>query len=137
RTVQEAILVRTRQVAPQKYAAAKKENKDNGSAFPDGFTVNVRVEGDEERGGATENVKGEPVSLPLKVHAELTSNPKEIEDWPEEAQLDSELDGAITPERQLIVTRFRLRERPFSNATSSSWLVLTNPETAAQPPLEY
>jgi hypothetical protein len=137
RTVQQAILVRTRQVAPQKYAAAKKENKGNGFAFPDGFTVNVRVEGDKERGGATENVTGEPISLPLKVHAELTSNPKETEDWPQEAQLDSELDGVITPERQLNVTRFRLREKPFSDATSSSWLELTNPEAAAQPPLEY
>jgi hypothetical protein len=128
RTVQQAILVRTRQVAPQKYAVAKKENKGNGTAFPDGFTVNVRVEGDKERGGATENVQGKPISLPFKVHAELTSNPKEMEDWPQEAQLDSELDGVITPERQLNVTRFRLREKPFSNATSSSWLELTNPD---------
>ena len=107
---------------------AKKENKGNGTAFPDGFTVNVRVEGDQERGGATENVEGKPISLPLKVHAELTSNPKEMEDWPKEAQLDSELDGVITPERQLNVTRFRLRETPFSKATSSSWLELTNPD---------
>src|SRR5438046_143109 len=44
RTVQQAILVCTRQVAPQKYAVAKKENKGNGTAFPDGFTINVRVE---------------------------------------------------------------------------------------------
>jgi len=128
RTVQQAILVRTRKVAPQKYAVAKKENKGNGTAFPDGFTVNVRVEGDQERGGATENVEGRPISLPLKVHAELTSNPKEMEDWPKEAQLDSELDGVITPERHLNVTRFRLRETPFSKATSSSWLELTNPD---------
>jgi hypothetical protein len=127
RTVQQAILVRTRQVAPQKYAVAKKENKGNGTAFPDGFTVNVRVEGDKE-GGATENVQGKPISLPFKVHAELTSNPKEMEDWPQEAQLDSELDGVITPERQLNVTGFRLRETPFSKATSRSWLELTNPD---------
>jgi len=128
RTVQQAILVRTREAAPQKYAVAKKENRGNGTAFPDGFTVNVRVEGDQERGGATENVEAKPIFLPLKVHAELTSNPKEMEDWPKEAQLDSELDGVITPERQLNVTRFRLRETPFSKATSSSWLELTNPD---------
>ena len=106
---------------------AKNENKGNGTAFPDGFTVNVRVEGDKE-GGATENVQGKPISLPFKVHAELTSNPKEMEDWPQEAELDSELDGVITPERQLNVTGFRLRETPFSKATSSSWLELTNPD---------
>ena len=64
RTVQQAIVVRTRQVAPQKYAVAKE-------------------------GGAVENVQGKPISLPFKVHAELTSNPKEMEDWPQEAQLDS------------------------------------------------
>lgn len=137
RTVQQAILDRTRAAAPEKYVAAKERNQGNGSAFPDGFTVNVRAEGDKERGSPKEDVKGKPISLPLKVHAELTSNPKLIEHWPKEAQLDSELDGIISETGKFSVTQFRLREKPFPNATSSSWLELTHPSAAAQAPPEY
>jgi hypothetical protein len=73
-TVQQAILIQTHEAAPAKYAAAKKWNEGSGSAYPDGFTVNVRAEGDKERGGPGEDVKGKPISLPLRLHAELTSN---------------------------------------------------------------
>ena len=38
---QREILARTRQVAPKKYAAAKKQNAGKGDAYPDGFTVDV------------------------------------------------------------------------------------------------
>jgi hypothetical protein len=136
KTAQQAILVRTQKAAPSKYAAAKKWNKGSGSAFPDGFTVNVRVEGDKERGGPKEDVHGVPISLPFKVHVELTSNPKEM-DCPKRAQLDSELDGMVTREQKFAVTQFHLRDKPFPNATSSSWLELTNPAAAAQAPPEY
>jgi hypothetical protein len=135
-TAQQAILIRTRAVAPKKYAVAKEWNRGSGSAHPDGFTVNVRAEGDKERGGPKEAVHGIPISLPFKVHAELTSNPKEM-DCPPDAKLDSELDGVVTPEQKFEVTHFRLREKPFPNATSRSWLELTNPAAAAKTPLEY
>lgn len=133
---QQAILSRTRAAAPAKYAAARKYNHGSGSAYPDGFTINVRVEGDKERGGPKENVKGKPISLPLKVHAELTSNPKEME-WPEEAQLDSELDCVIGEGGVFTVSRFKLRKKPFSDACATSWLELTNPTAAKNAPLEY
>lgn len=134
---QQSILVRTRKAAPQKYAAAKKWNKGNGAAFPDGFTVNVRAEGDKERGGPEEDVKGKPVSLPLKIHAELTSNPKGLDSYPKEAQLDAELDAVVDEQGHFTVSHFRLRDRPFPNATASSWLELTNPSAAAKAPAEY
>jgi hypothetical protein len=65
------------------------------------------------------------------------TNPKEIESRPKIAQLDSELDGVIDQAGKFTVSQFRLRPRPFSNATSSSWLELTNPSAAAHALLEY
>src|SRR5262249_6024584 len=44
---QQAILARTKQAALGKHRAAKEQNKGNGSAYPDGFTVDVAVEGKE------------------------------------------------------------------------------------------
>ncbi len=129
---QHAILVRTRKAVPKKYATAKSRNKGNGAAFPDGFAVNVRAEGDKVRGGPEENVKGEPVSLPLKIHAELTSNPKVLESYPKEAQLDSELDAVVDQQGKFTVTSFRLRDEPFECATAHSWFELTNPSAVAK-----
>jgi Uri superfamily endonuclease len=37
RTAQEAVLVRTRDAAPEQYLGAKTANSGNGRAFPDGF----------------------------------------------------------------------------------------------------
>ncbi|MBV9008705.1 MAG: hypothetical protein JO354_05975 [Verrucomicrobia bacterium] len=134
--VQKAILARTERSAPSRYAAARAFNKGNGSAFPDGFVVNVRTEGDKARGGPKELIHGLPIKLPLRVHAELTSNPKEF-DRIGNAQLDSELDGIVTGSRTLQVVSFRLRDKPFSFATSSSWLEMTDPAAAAKAPMDY
>jgi hypothetical protein len=133
---QKAILERTRQAAPAKYAAAKKFNKGSGSAFPDGFAVNVRAEGDKPRGEPKEDIHGIPIALPFKVHVELTSNPKALARIGQ-AQLDSELDGVVAGKLTFAVTRFRLREKPFQYATSSSYLEMTNPSAAANAPMDY
>jgi hypothetical protein len=134
---QQAILVRTRKAVPKKYAAAKSWNDGSGAAFPDGFTVNVRAEGDKERGGPEEDVKGKPVSLPLKIHAELTSNPKRLDSCPKEAQLDSELDAVVDQQGRFTVSRFHLRDEPFKHGTADSWFELTNPSAAPKAPAEY
>ena len=42
------ILARTRNAKPAAYAAAVKKNKGNGSAHPDGFTVNLEPAQDGE-----------------------------------------------------------------------------------------
>jgi hypothetical protein len=81
---QQAILARTKQMAPRKYRDAKEQNKGNGSAYPDGFTVDVAVEGKEV----------EPLSLPLTIHVYLTSNPKGIGD-PQFINLDARLDASM------------------------------------------
>jgi len=63
------ILERTKRAAPEKYTKAKKANEGNGSAYPEGFTIEVVALG--------------PISLPLNVKAALTSDPKQIEGSPE------------------------------------------------------
>jgi hypothetical protein len=88
---QQAILTRTREADPKKYAAAQQANKGNGSAFPEGFTVDVEVL--------------EPISVPLHLRAFLTSNPKGIEWMP---TLASNLDALIDEEGKLLVTNFKL-----------------------------
>lgn len=133
---QKAILERTRRAAPERYLAAEKFNAGHGSAFPDGFNVNVRTEGDKPRGEPKRDIHGLPIALPLKVHAELTSNPKDIGNIGN-AQLDSELDGVVTTEFQFQVTRFHLRDKPFPDATASSWLEMIGQNGAAKAPLDY
>jgi hypothetical protein len=96
---QQAILARTKRAAPRKYRAAKEQNKGNGSAYPDGFTVDVAVEGK----------KGEPLSLPLAIFVSLTSNPKGIEDL---INLDASLEASMNSEGKFTVTKFHLGTKP-------------------------
>ena len=64
--VQKEMLRQTRSAAPDAYELARKENRGSGSAFPDGFVIDVQV---PEAGFA----------LPLTVTTTLDSNPKQIE----------------------------------------------------------
>jgi hypothetical protein len=98
---QQAILARTNQAAPKKYAVAKEENRGSGSAYPEGFTVDVVAEGD----------KNEAPSLPLKVHVFLTSNPKAIESL---TNLDSRLNAVVDKDGKFRVTNFYLGTKPAS-----------------------
>jgi hypothetical protein len=93
---QRAILARTKEASPQQYAAAKQANAGNGSAYPEGFTVNVTTDEDK-------------IAFPYHVLVDLTANPKGIEDFP--ANLESHLDAIVTPEGHYIVTKFMLGRR--------------------------
>ncbi len=93
-TAQQAVLSRTRKAAPEQYEICKKTNAGSGSAFPDGFTTD------------SENAKA--VSLPLGVHADLTSNPKQVENFP---NLDSHLDAVVMPNGEFVVKDFELGSR--------------------------
>lgn len=95
---QQAILTRTRKAAPRTYAAAKKANAGNGSAYPEGFTIDVETL--------------DPVSLPLRVRVVLTSNPKGLEDIP---GLESHLDAMIDRKGNFKVTDFELGHAPARN----------------------
>ena len=79
-------------------AAAKKENAGNGAVYPDGFTINVKVRGEE----------GAPLTFPLLLHAQLKSNPKEIEGFPKNADLTSEMDATMSADGKLVVKEFHL-----------------------------
>lgn len=92
---QQAILTRTRKAAPEKYAVAKEANAGNGSAFPEGFTIDVEAL--------------DPISCPLHLRAVLTSNPKGIEDFP---KLDSHLDAIVDKDGKFKVTDFQLGHAP-------------------------
>lgn len=95
---QHAITSRTKRIQAEKYQAAKKENSGSGAAFPDGFAVDVTV-GVEP---------GAPLTFPVKVTATLTSNPKQIESYPKNAEVNSELRGIVTGDGRFRVTRFAL-----------------------------
>jgi len=98
---QQAILARTKQARPKRYLAAKEWNRGSGSAYPDGFTVDVVAEGNEN----------EAPSLPLKIRVYLTSNPKSIE-GPEAVNLDSRLDAVVDEDGKFHITNFHLGSTP-------------------------
>ena len=101
KTGQQAILALTKRAKPKKYFAAKEKTRDSGSDYPDGFTVDVVAEGNEN----------DALSLPLKIHAYLTSNPKSIAGQ-EDTNLDSRLDAVVDKDGKFRVTNFHLGVMP-------------------------
>jgi hypothetical protein len=95
KAAQQAILAQTKKAQPAKYAAAKKENSGNGSAYPDGFTVDV----------AALIPSNQPLALPLKVQANLTSNPKQDEGM---TDLDATITGSVDKNGKFTVTKFQI-----------------------------
>jgi hypothetical protein len=104
---QQAILALTKRAKPKKYFAAKEKNRGSGSDYPDGFTVDVVAEGNKDE------AKNDALSLPLKVHAYLTSNPKSIEGR-EDTDLDSRLDAMVDKDGKFRVTNFHLGDKPLA-----------------------
>ncbi len=98
KTAQQAVLSRTGKAAPRQYEIAKKANAGSGSAFPDGFTIDV----------TTDDENSKAVSLPLRVQADLSANPKQIENFP---NLDSHLDAVVTKDGKFAVQDFHLGSR--------------------------
>lgn len=92
---QQAILARTKKAKPGPYAAAMKDNAGNGSAYPDGFTVTVHILGDPKQ----------PLSLPLNLLVNLTSNPKEMDDM---TNLDAQLNATVDKNGKFTVSKFHL-----------------------------
>jgi hypothetical protein len=99
KTGQQAILGLTKRAAQKKYLAAKEQNRGSGSAYPEGFTVDVVAEVKED----------EAPSLPLKIRAYLNSNPKSIEGH---TDLDSRLDAVVDKDGKFRVTNFHLGTMP-------------------------
>ena len=100
---QDEILEHTRQAAPSHFQAAKEHNRGNGSAYPEGFSVDVEVV--------------EPIDFPLKVRIALTSNPKDIQGL---TSLDSYLFGELDSAGDFKIRRFRIG--PYKSA-HIKWIV--------------
>lgn len=90
------MLARTKRAAPKQYAIAKAASSGNGSAYPEGFTIPVAARG--------------PVSLPLKIEAALTSDPKRIEGFP---RLGSQLTGLVDVHGKFKVNAFALNDDAY------------------------
>lgn len=91
--VAQAILTRTREAKPKEYAIVK-NGKGYGSAYPDGFTIDIYAAGGET----------DPLTFPLKIHADLTSDPKGIANDP----LTSQLNGSVDRDGKFSVLDFQL-----------------------------
>ena len=88
---QKAILAETKKASPDKYEAARKENANTGSAYPEGFSVDVEAL--------------DPVILPIHLRIALSSNPKGIEGA---LTLESSMDAVLTEEGKLEIKLFKL-----------------------------
>jgi hypothetical protein len=95
-SAQAEMLARTKSAAPEQYAKAKAANAGNGAAYPEGFSIAVAAVGQ--------------VSLPLRIQAALTSDPKQIGGFP---RLGSQLTGLVDTHGEFKVTDFELRDNAF------------------------
>jgi hypothetical protein len=96
--LQQEILKRTRQAVPQKYAAVKEENKDDGSWYKDGFTVDCVL-----------NSPAGPLKFPVQYHVYLTANPKGIDGA---TNVDSRMSGVVNQDGTIKVDDFHLGTDP-------------------------
>lgn len=99
KVAEQAILDRTKQTAPKKYALVKRTNAafaggtdDPHCAYPDGFSIQVDAL--------------DPVSFPLRITAELTSEAKPGTEM--YGVLASNLTGVLDADGKLTVTSFHL-----------------------------
>ncbi len=101
---QKAILVRTKAADPAASAREKEWNKDNGAAYPEGFTIDV----------STGDASGEEPRLPLKVRVDLTSNPKGNSDADaiQHQAIDAWLDATLDEYGVLTFGKFQAERRP-------------------------
>ncbi|HSI13022.1 MAG TPA: hypothetical protein VK961_13315 [Chthoniobacter sp.] len=84
--LQQEILTRTRTLNPKTYARVKKDHIGWGSAYPEGFCVEVEALN--------------PIAFPLRVRARLASETKV------ESILDTHLEGEINAKGELKITKF-------------------------------
>jgi len=94
RAAEAECLLRTRQAEPKLYAQAMDQNVGNGSAYPEGFSIQVSIIGD--------------LKLPLQVRATLTSNPKAVEELGISPLLESSLVGFVDSQGRFQVNDFKV-----------------------------
>ena len=101
---QKTILKLLKAKVPKAYAREKKWNEGSGAAYPEGFSVDVRTEDGDDA----------PEKLPLKVHVDITSDPKGIH----KEAIDAWLDAVLDEDGKLTFGELRLERRP---GLKNSW----------------
>lgn len=92
-------------VSSEKYEAAKKVNAGCGSAYPEGFTIDVEpIKTGSKNSSLKQDIRS-PLKLPLNVHVTLTSNPKQIPNVP---NIHTEMDGIVKEGGIIEVRQFKL-----------------------------
>lgn len=104
------LLKRAKKAHPKTYAAAKKHNEGSGSALPDGFAASVSLKDLPETGAPP---------FPVEFVVTMTANPKGIEDFPAEADLEGFLFGKLDTDLKIkwgesAIYNAATRERLFS-----------------------
>ena len=94
------ILARTEAAAPLNFAIAKSDNAEDGSAYPEGFTIDV-------------SEPGEKFSLPLECSVTLTSDPKE--DDPVENGVQGSLRMTVGTDGSLTYSEFKVKSGRLSD----------------------
>lgn len=94
--VRNAALVRIRQAQPDRYRAATSIERDGRGRGPDSMVVDVTVD----------LQPGKALTLPLKLKANTTNNPKEMDDFPKEAELNAKLTALLSSTGKVTITHF-------------------------------
>ena len=98
---QAEILARTEEAAPDNFAAAKLENAGDGSAYPEGFSVDV-------------STSTHGLSLPLTCEVSLTSNSKGSDEEPDENGVLAWLVMTVSPDGSIGYSKFRVKPGALS-----------------------
>jgi uncharacterized protein YecT (DUF1311 family) len=94
------ILSRTEAAAPLNFAIAKLENADDGSSYPEGFSIGVS--------------EPDKISLPLVCSVALTNNSKGSEDEPEENGVRAWLTMTVGNDGSLSYSDFKVKQGHLS-----------------------
>ncbi len=95
------ILARTEAASPVNFAIAKLDHAEDGSAYPEGFSIDV-------------SEPEETFSLPLVCTVALTSNPKESDDEPEENGVRAWLTMRVGTDGSVTYSHFKVKNGPLA-----------------------
>lgn len=99
-----AMLNRTLQTSQDDFAPIKGLDHVDDEAYPNGFAVDIYIKGAVT---GSEPFGPVPVSFPLPIHADLTSDPKELNDSGTKT-VNAQLDGIVDQNGKFTVTGFHL-----------------------------
>jgi len=104
------VLEAARKAKPAAYAAAKEQGKRTGSWYRDGFAIEVRPKMSLAGTDLADSpyVKGPKPALPLQLVIELTSDPKNLDDYPKAAKLEGTMTATLGANGKLTFSKLTL-----------------------------